>query len=177
MIVTISGLPGTGKTSVAREIIARYGFTMISAGEQFRKLAQERGMTLEEFSALAQKDSSIDIAIDQRQKALASKHEMALVEGRLAGRTIDADLKIWLKTSLEVRAYRVAKREGIPVQRALEENRTREQSEAMRYKTFYNIDQNDLSCYDLIIDTRQWDAKGVADIIGTAIDGLKKNGV
>lgn len=176
MIVTLSGLPGSGKTSVARELIARYGFTMISAGEQFRKLAQERGMSLEEFGALAQKDSSIDIAIDQRQKELAVKFDMSLVEGRLAGRTIDADLKVWLKTALGVRAERVAKREGISVQMAREETVARELSEATRYKDFYNIDQNDWSCYDLIIDTRLWDAKGVADVISTAIDGLKKNG-
>jgi len=176
MIVTLSGLPGSGKTSVARELISRYGFTLISAGEQFRKLARERGMSLEEFGALAQKDSSIDIAIDRRQKELAVKYDMSLVEGRLAGRTIDADLKIWLKTTIDVRAERVAKREGISVQRAREETAARELSEAMRYKDFYNIDQNDWSCYDLIIDTRLWDAKGVADIIGTAIDGLKKNG-
>jgi len=69
---------------------------------------------------------------------------MSLVEGRLAGRTIDADLKIWLKTTIDVRAERVAKREGISVQRAREETAARELSEAMRYKDFYNIDQKRL---------------------------------
>jgi len=174
MIVTLSGLPGSGKTSVARELVARYGFVVISAGEQFRKLAQERGMSLQEFGELAEKDASIDTAIDKRQKELALTQEMALVEGRLAGRTIDADLKIWLKTSLEVRAQRISKREGIPVSQALDDTRTRETSEALRYQTFYNIDQRDWSGYDLIIDTRLWDAKGVADIISIAIDELKK---
>ncbi|HTY91116.1 MAG TPA: AAA family ATPase [Methanocella sp.] len=176
MIVTLSGLPGSGKTSVARELIDRYGFTMISAGEQFRRLAQERGMTLEEFGALAQKESSIDIAIDRRQKELAQKCDMALVEGRLAGHTIEADLKIWLKTTPQVRARRVAKREGISIEKALADNEARELVESTRYKKFYNIDQHDWSCYDLIIDTRLWDAKGVADIISMAIDGLKNNG-
>ncbi len=137
MIVTLSGLPGSGKTSVARELIARYGFTMVSAGEQFRKLAQERGMSLEEFGALAKRDSSIDLAIDQRQKELAAKYDMALVEGRLAGHTIDAELKIWLKTTPLVRAQRVAKRESISVEKALEDNEAREQVEATRYKEFY----------------------------------------
>jgi len=174
MIITLSGLPGSGKTSVARELASRYGFVIISAGEQFRKLAQERGMTLQAFGEMAEKDSAIDVAIDNRQKELAVKYENALVEGRLAGRTIDADLKIWLKASLEVRAKRISGREGIPEGRALEDTRVREACEALRYMKFYNIDQRDLSCYDLVIDTGLWNAKGVATIIGTAIDELNR---
>jgi cytidylate kinase len=42
MIITLSGQPGSGKTSVAKEIGEKYGFVIISAGEQFRKLAAER---------------------------------------------------------------------------------------------------------------------------------------
>ena len=177
MIVTLGGLPGSGKTSVARELASRYGFTIISAGEQFRKLAQERCMTLPEFGELAERDSSIDLAIDARQKELAATHKMALVEGRLAGRTIDADLKVWLKASLEVRAQRIAAREEIPVHRAREETVTREACEAARYKAIYGIDPNDMSCYNLIIDTGPWDANGVVDIISAAIEGLKDDDV
>jgi cytidylate kinase len=173
MIITMSGLPGSGKTSAAKELANRYSFVIISAGEQFRKLAQERGMTIQEFGELAETDASIDIAIDNRQKELALKQVNALVEGRLAGRTIDADLKIWLKASLEVRAERISRREGIQESQALEDTRVREACEALRYMKFYNIDQRDLSCYDLIIDTGLWDAKGVADIIAIAIDELK----
>ncbi len=173
MIVTLGGMPGSGKTSVARELASRYGFTIISAGDQFRKLARERCLTLREFGELAERDSAIDLAIDARQKELASMHKMALVEGRLAGRTVDADLKVWLKASLDVRAQRIAAREDIPVQRAREETVTREACEAGRYKAFYGIDPNDMACYDLVIDTGGWDANGVADIISAAIEGLK----
>jgi len=173
MIITLSGLPGSGKTSVAKELASRYGFVIISAGEQFRKLAQERGMTLQEFGELAENDATIDIAIDNRQKELALKQKNALVEGRLAGRTIDADLKIWLKAPLSVRAQRISRRESIPESQALEDTRIREACEVLRYKKFYNIDQQDWSCYDLIIDTGHWDAKGVADIICLAINELK----
>jgi cytidylate kinase len=174
MIITMSGLPGSGKTSAAKELANRYGFVIISAGEQFRKLAQEQGMTIQEFGELAETDASIDIAIDNRQKELALKQANALVEGRLAGRTIEADLKIWLKASLEVRAQRISRREGVDERQALEDTRIREACEALRYMRFYNIDQRDLSCYDLIIDTGLWDAKGVADIIAIAIDELKR---
>lgn len=175
MILTLSGLPGSGKTSVAKELASKYGFVIISAGEQFRKLAAERCLTLEEFGRMAEADKTIDLAIDQRQKLLAMKEEKAIVEGRLAGRTLtEADLKIWLKTPLEVRAKRISKREDVPFEQALSETKSREISECTRYMKFYNINQNDLLCYDLVIDTDKWDVAGVTAIISTAIDNLRK---
>jgi cytidylate kinase len=174
MIITLSGQPGSGKTSVAREIAERCGFVIISAGEQFRKLAVEQGMSLEEYGRLAESDKTIDLAIDQRQKELSTKYPDVLVEGRLAGWTIDADLKIWLKTPLRVRAERIAKREDIPVHRAYDETEARQKCEIMRYKNFYDIDLTDLTCYDLVIDTNKWDAKGVANIIFRALEELKR---
>jgi len=174
MIITVSGQPGSGKTSVATEIAEKYGFAIISAGEQFRKLAAERGMTLEEFGRQAEADRSIDLAIDQRQKELAAKHANALVEGRLAGWTIDADLKIWLKTPLRVRAERIAKREDVPVHRAYDETEAREKCELLRYRSFYDIDLTDLTVYDLVIDTTKWDAGGVSNIIFRAIEELNR---
>jgi len=172
MIVTLSGQPGSGKTSVAAEIAAKCGLVILSAGEQFRKLAAERGITLEEFGQLAETDPSIDQAIDQRQKELSQQYPNVLVEGRLAGWTIDADLKIWLKTPLRVRAERIANRENIPVHRAFDETAAREKCEIGRYRAWYDIDLTDLSCYDLIIDTSKWDADGVARIIFQALDEL-----
>ncbi|MCD1293487.1 cytidylate kinase [Methanocella sp. CWC-04] len=173
MIITLGGQPGSGKTSVAKEISSKYGFVIISAGEQFRKLAQEKGMSLEEFGALAEKDPSIDLAIDQRQKELSVKYPDTLVEGRLAGRTINADLKIWLKTPLEIRSERIAKRENISYDQAYDETRVREICELTRYRNYYEIDLTDLTHYDLIIDTKKWDAKGVTKIIAKAIEELK----
>jgi cytidylate kinase len=99
---------------------------------------------------------------------------MSLVEGRLAGRTINTDMKIWLKTPIEVRAQRIARRENISFERALDDTRNKKICELTQYKKHYNIDLYDLSFYDLIIDTAKWDAAGVSGIVFAAIDALNK---
>ena len=58
---------------------------IISAGEVFRTLAKERGMTLAEFGELAEKDDSIDVQIDKRQQEIAATRDNIILEGRLAG--------------------------------------------------------------------------------------------
>lgn len=168
MIITISGCIGSGKTTVARDLSKRFGLKHISAGGVFRAMAKERGLTLEEFTKLAEDDPRIDREVDARQREMA-KDDDSVIDGRLSGWLVDADIKIWLKAPLDVRAKRVARRESKEYGRALEETRNREESEIKRYKEMYNIDMHDLTPYNVVIDTTLWNAREVADIIGSIL--------
>ncbi|WMW21206.1 AAA family ATPase [Methanolobus mangrovi] len=170
MLVTISGLPGSGTTTVSRLLSEKYGLEMISAGEVFRSLAKEYGMSLAEFGALAESDDSIDLEIDERQKEIANTRDNIILEGRLAGHMAEKAMKVWIKASVDVRVKRIVSRESGSFEDKLNETIEREASEAIRYKTIYNIDINDLSVYDLVIDSRKWDQFQIADIISCAID-------
>lgn len=168
MIITISGCIGSGKTTVARDLSKRFGLKHISAGGVFRAMAKEKGLTLEEFTKLAEDDPRIDREVDARQREMA-KDDDSVIDGRLSGWLVDADIKIWLKAPLDVRAKRVARRESKEYGRALEETRNREESEIKRYKEMYNIDMHDLTPYNVVIDTTLWNAREVADIIGSIL--------
>ncbi|MEI7649060.1 MAG: AAA family ATPase, partial [Methanomicrobiales archaeon] len=85
MRITVSGLPGSGTTSLSRYLSERHGFSLISAGEVFRQLAREHHMELAEFGRLAEADSSFDKMIDARQKEIAGQQDNIIVEGRLSG--------------------------------------------------------------------------------------------
>jgi len=141
----------------------------VSAGEAFRQLAREHCMNLERFSILAESNPEIDRMIDRRQVEIVSHYKNVIFEGRLSGKVMNGDLKVWLKASLAVRVKRIAKREQKSYEQAFNETQSRENSEAKRYLEIYNIDIFDVDTYDLVIDTEHWNQNAVIDIILTAV--------
>lgn len=159
MLVTISGLPGSGTSTVASEVAARLGVSRLDGGTVFRSLAAERGMSLAEFSAAAEDDPTIDIALDRRL-AEAAKAGHVVLESRLAGWIATNEgldgagtVRVWIACDEAERARRVGRREGLDLDAALTANRAREASEAARYAAYYAIDVGDLTPYDLVLDS------------------------
>ncbi|GAB7017004.1 (d)CMP kinase [Methanogenium cariaci] len=175
MRITVSGPPGSGTTSLAKYLVKRHDFSLISAGEVFRGLAAERNMELAAFGRLAEEDISVDRMIDARQKEIGEARDDIIIEGRLAGHMIDnADIRIWVAASVECRSVRISDREEIDPQTAVELTIEREDCEAGRYHKYYNIDINDLSPYDLVINSEVWGVDEIGAIVDAAIAGLKE---
>jgi cytidylate kinase len=168
MIITISGAPGTGTTTLARGLAASLGLRWINSGEIFRRIASEKNISVKEMNRLAEKGPEIDYQIDDAQKALA-REGSGVFEGRLSGHLLPADLKVLLKADLRARAERIARRESKLPEDAMQETRAREESEARRYKKYYNIDINDLSVYDLVVDTGRFNEAGTFSIVLAAV--------
>ena len=164
MIITISGAPGTGTTTLARGLAASLGLRWINSGEIFRRIAGEKNISVKEMNRLAEKGPEIDYQIDDAQKALA-REGSGVFEGRLSGHLLPADMKVLLKADLRARAERIARRESKLPEDAMQETRAREESEARRYKKYYNIDINDLSVYDLVVDTGRFNEAGTFSIV------------
>jgi cytidylate kinase len=173
MIITVSGLPGTGKSTLSKVIANHFKLTYTSSGDVFRDMAKKKGVSLEEFGRMADADPSIDKEIDRRQIELGKTRGDILFEGRLSGLFIDADLKIMLKTDVKVRARRIAQREDISLEQAMHETLTRQECEARRYRECYDFDMSDLTPYDLVIESGVWNPEATAQIAITAIESMK----
>ncbi|MGD9382129.1 MAG: AAA family ATPase [Candidatus Thorarchaeota archaeon] len=169
-VITIGGLHGTGKSSVADRISKEFNLRRVSAGIIFRRLAEERGLTLEEFSRVAEQDEDIDRLLDDTLKKEAAKGNV-VIDGQLAAWMAgdDADFKIQLTAPLTVRIKRISERDGTPYQYAKRETVSREGSESARYKEFYGVNISDQSIYDLILRTERYDLDGVVKILSVAI--------
>ena len=175
MRITVSGLPGSGTTSLARYLSSQLGFSLISAGEVFRHMAKDRNMDLSEFDLLAENDPSFDRLIDARQKEIAKEKDDIIIEGRLSGWMVaDADLKIWLMASLQCRVERILSRDSVAdltMARALTEER--ERSEALRYRTYYQINIEDLSGYHIVLNSEHWGVEQLGAIVMTAMSMIR----
>jgi cytidylate kinase len=176
MRITVSGLPGSGTTSLSRYLAERHGFEMISAGEVFRQLAREHTMELAAFGRLAEEDPAYDRMIDARQKEIASERDNIIVEGRLSGWMVeDADLKIWLYAPIGCRIKRIAVRDQTSDETTAERlTLEREQCEAGRYRSYYSINIEDLSIYHLILNSEHWGVEGLGAIVDTAVAHLAR---
>lgn len=97
MLVTLSGLPGSGTSTLSRLVAPELGLDHLDGGTVFRSAAGDAGMGLAAFAARAEGDESIDRALDDRLTERARQGDVVL-ESRLAG---------WLVTRAEIPAVRV----------------------------------------------------------------------
>lgn len=173
MRITISGSPGTGTSTLGKTLAEKFGLEYVCGGSIFRALAKEKGMSLGEFSKLAETDPSIDIELDARLKDIGEHSDNIIIESRLAGWMVsNADLKIMLVAPAECRAARIAERENISFEDSLSQTVAREASEAKRYLEYYKIDIADLSLYDLTINSETFGIEELLSVAETAVKNL-----
>jgi cytidylate kinase len=168
VLVTISGLPGSGKTTVARLVARTLGLEHVYAGNIFRRQAEANGLSLEEYLRRAEQDSSIDRELDRQMEARAARGD-AVLEGRLAAFMADRAgipaLKVFLAASEPVRAARIRDREGGAAAERLREIQAREASDHRRYLDLYGVDYHDLARYDLVMETDRGTPEEIAQAI------------
>jgi predicted cytidylate kinase len=174
VLITLSGLPGSGTSTVARSVAAQLGIEHLDGGTVFRTLASERGVSLAEFARIAEADDAIDRALDDRLLERARLGDV-LLESRLAGWLatrggLDAT-RVWISCDERERAVRVGGRDGQDPDLALAENRRREASERTRYLGYYDIDLADLSVYDLVLDSTRTGPEALVSAVVSAARG------
>lgn len=167
MLITVSGPPGAGKSTAASGLAEALGLEHVSGGDIFRELADERGYTPLEFNRLAEEDETIDLDLDRRLHRIAVERDDLVLESRLAGWLAGdhADFRLWLDAPLDVRAARIADREDRAVEDARTETAARAESEAKRYREYYGIEIDDLSIYDITLNTARWGPEAALGVL------------
>lgn len=161
--IAISGKSGCGNSTVSRLVAEKLGFRLVNY--TFRALASETGRSFAELRRLAEEDWSWDRYLDQRQVELAREGDTVLGSRLAVWLLEDADLKVYLTAPPEIRAQRIQNREGGDLDAVMQETLKRDERDRNRYLRLYDIDNDDYSFVDVVVDTSNRKPDAVADQI------------
>lgn len=154
MKITITGLAGTGKSTVAHKIAEKFGYEFFSSGNMFREKARALGWTIDELDQHSKNDPKYDNELDQEVQKMGLIHDAFVFDSRLAWYFIPDSTKILLTCDNETRIKRIADRENKTVEQVKAETLAREEAIYDRYKKYYKIEKfDDEKNFDLIVDT------------------------
>lgn len=159
MIITISGLPGAGKTSVGKHLAKKLNYKFYSMGDLRGEIAIKKGITINQLNKLGENESWTDTDVDNYQKELGNTKDNIIIEGRLSFHFIPNSIKIFLTVDPTVGATRIfkTKRKDEEQTKTIEELKKqiqqRIESDKIRYQKYYQINSYDTKHYDQIIDT------------------------
>ena len=149
--IAISGPSGCGKTTVSTLTAKTLNLPCINY--TFKNIAKELNISFEEVLRRAQEDFSFDKTVDKKQIELAEASSCVLGSRLAIWLLNQADLKVYLRASIDVRSKRIQKREGGDIEKIKADTNLRDLEDTRRYKELYGIDNTKYEKADLIIDT------------------------
>ncbi|WP_147635256.1 (d)CMP kinase [Treponema pectinovorum] len=168
--IAVSGKSGCGNTTVSTLLSEKLGIKLINY--TFRQLALEKGLTLAQVIENAKNDDSYDEYVDKHQVELALK-ESCVLGSRLAIWMLkEADFKIYLLASDEIRAQRVFNREGGDLDEIKRFTAMRDSEDSRRYLKLYGIDNEKYDFVDLVVDTSKYTPDEIVELILDRLERL-----
>jgi len=159
MIITISGKPGSGKSTVAKLLAEKLGYRMFSAGDLRGKIAMKHGLTIDQLNKIGEKERWTDEECDKLVEKMGKKEDNIVFDSWLAWHFIPKAVKIFLDVDLKESVKRIFKNQRPDEQKqssveGVFQMITNRMNETIaRYKKWYGINYLDIKNYDLVIDT------------------------
>lgn len=173
-IISLAGELSSGKGAVSKVLMSRLNYGVYKNGDYFRKLAQEKGMSVTEFNEYVSNHTEIDIQIENSAKEYAKNNDNFIIDARLGWYAVPESFKVYLKVDADVAAKRAFENQDVEKRKTEQFSTIEEQKADMqkrykleneRYFKIYGVRKEDMSNYDLVVDTTELTPEEVADII------------
>lgn len=183
IVICISGMAGTGKSTLAKKLAQKYKLKYYSGGDALKELAKNEGYNTSScgwwespeglsFLKKREKNLKFDKAVDDKLLEYAQQGNVLLDSWAMPW-LLKTGFKIWLTASEEKRAERIAKRDKIAVKKALQVLKEKEAGTKAIYKKLYGFRLGeDLDPFNLVLDTNNLDAEEVFQVLCMIMDNL-----
>jgi len=186
VVLCFCGMAGSGKSTLARRVAEKYRLSYYSGGDALMALALEQGYSPLErgwweskeglsFLEKRGKDPRFDEAIDRKQLEMAEKENVVLDSWTMPW-LLKKGFKIWLEASSEKRAKRIAGRDRISFEEALEALNQKEKQTRAIYKKMYGFGLGeDFEPFNFVLDTETLNAEEVFQVLCLIIENVVLN--
>jgi cytidylate kinase len=182
-VICISGMAGTGKSTLSKKLAEKYNLRYYSGGDVLKDLAKQEGYDVSirgwwespeglKFLNERVKDPKFDKAVDDKLLEYAQQGNVLLDSWTMPW-LLKAGFKIWLEASFEKRAARVADRDNMGFAEALKVLKEKESHTKEIYKEMYGfVLGEDFKPFDFILDTDNLSAAEVFEVLCRVIDNV-----
>jgi len=187
VVICICGMAGSGKSTLAKRIAKKYKLKYYSGGDALKAIALKLGHKCImrgwweskeglQFLNMREKDPNFDKTVDKHLIEMAQKGNVVLDSWTMPW-LLKQGFKVRLEASFKNRAERIAKRDGMSVEKTLEALKTKEEKTRAIYKKLYGFDlKEDFSPFHLILDTDNLNADEVFQTLCVIIDNIVMTG-
>ena len=182
-VICISGMAGTGKSTLSKKLAEKYHLSCYSGGDALKELANAEGYDASrqgwwespeglKFLDERVNDPKFDKAVDAKLLEYAERGNVLLDSWTMPW-LLKEGFKIWLLASLEKRAARVAVRDKITFDEALKVLKEKEDRTKSIYKKLYGFAlDEDLAPFDLVLDTDNLSADEVFEVLCKVVSNV-----
>ena len=159
-IISLAGDLASGKGETSKILIEKLGYGIYRNGQYFRQLAKKMNMSVTEFNIYVEKHPEIDRDIEKSAAEYAKNNDNFVIDARLGWYAVPESFKVYLKVDIDVAAKRAFYDEDRKdtekfdtIEEQKEDMLKRYKLENERYFELYNVRKDDMSNYDLVVDT------------------------
>lgn len=171
-IIALSGDLASGKGTVSKILMEELNYGIYRNGEYARKLAKEKGLDITSFNKYLDNHPEIDLQIEKSAAEYAKNHDNFIIDARLGWFAVPDSFKVYLRVDIDVAAHRAFndpnRKETEQFDTVEEQKRDileRFKRENERYWKLYHVKKEDMSNYDLVINTTNLTPQEVANQI------------
>ncbi len=178
MKITLSGSPGSGKSTLRIMLAEHYGLSTKCTGDFMRGLSSEQGFNdITQFLVdYVSQHPEVDQRVDEEQRKFGKQNDNFVLDAHLGFYFVPDSIRIGLVCELEEASNRILKdvtrtnESAKNIRDSIFASKKRMDTMQKNFYKLYKIDINDPSNFDLLLDTTKLSSSEVFKRVSSFID-------